>query len=173
MNRSLEQYLRSFTSDKLAKWVERLPLCQYWFNTNYHILTKCTPFEALYGVPPPKILDYIPSTIKVEAVDRQLHSSQKLIAILKHNLVQAQNAMKLQVDQYRLYRVFEVGDWIYLRLQPYKQQSIAHRVLTSCLLSSMVPSRFFRILEFLLTSCSCLLSPEFIQFSMFLVLKRN
>ena len=98
MNRSLEQYLRSFTSDKLAKCVERLPLCQYWFNTNYHILTKCTPFEALYGVPPPKVLDYIPSTIKVEAMDRQLHSRQKLIAILKHNLVQAQNAMKLQVD---------------------------------------------------------------------------
>ena len=127
VKRSLEQYLRSFTSDKLAKWVERLPLCQYWFNTNYHILTKCTPFEALYGVPPPKVLDYIPSTIKVEAVDKQLHFRQKLIAVLKHNLMQAQNAMKLQVDQYRLYRVFEVGDWVYLRLQPYKQQSIAHR----------------------------------------------
>ena len=127
VNRSLEQYLMSFTSDKPAEWVEWLPLCQYWFNTNYHISTKCAPFEALYGVPPPKFFDYIPSTTKVKAVDTQLHSRQELIVVLKHNLVQAQNAMKLQVDQHRLDRVFEVGDWVYLRLQPYKLQSIAYR----------------------------------------------
>ena len=35
--------------------------------------------------------------------------------------------MKLQADQHRSNRVFEVGDWVYLRLQPYKQQSIAHK----------------------------------------------
>ena len=127
VNRSLEQYLRSFTSDRPAEWVEWLPLCEYWFNTNFHVSTKCTPFEALYGIPPPKLLDYIPGTTKVEAVDRQLHSRQELIAVLRHNLVQAQNAMKLQADKHRSNRVFEVGDWVYLRLQPFKQQSLAHR----------------------------------------------
>ena len=60
-------------------------------------------------------------------MDRQLHSRQEPIAVLKHNLVQAQNAMKLQADQHRSNRVFEVGDWVYLRLQPYKQQFIAHK----------------------------------------------
>ena len=60
-------------------------------------------------------------------MDRQLHSRKEPIAVLKHNLVQAQNAMKLQADQHRSNRVFEVGDWVYLRLQPYKQQSIAHK----------------------------------------------
>ena len=89
VNRSLEQYLRSFIRDKPAEWVEWLPLCEHWFNTNFHVSAKCTPFEALYGIPPPKLLDYIPGTIKVEAVDRQLHSKQELIAVLRHNLVQA------------------------------------------------------------------------------------
>ena len=89
VNRSLEQYLRSFTNDRLAKWVKWLPLCEHWSNTNFHVSTKCTPFEALFGIPPPKLLDYIPSTTKVEAVDRQLHSRQELIAVLRHNLVQA------------------------------------------------------------------------------------
>ena len=70
VNGSLEQYLKSFTSDKPAKWVEWLPLCEFWFITNYHTSTKCTPFEALYGVPPPRLLDYIPGTTKVDAVDR-------------------------------------------------------------------------------------------------------
>ncbi|XP_075645315.1 uncharacterized protein LOC142616324 [Castanea sativa] len=35
--------------------------------------------------------------------------------------------MKLQVDKHRSDRVFEVSDWVYLRLQPFKQKSLAHR----------------------------------------------
>lgn len=127
MNKSLNQYLITFTSDKPIIWVEWLSLCEFWFNTNYQTSTKFTPFEALYGIPPPKLLDYIPGITKVKAVDRQLRSRQQLLAILKHNLVQAQNSMKLQADQHQSNMVFEVGNWVYLRLQPYKQQSIAHK----------------------------------------------
>jgi hypothetical protein len=29
--------------------------------------------------------------------------------------------MKQQVDQYKMEREFEVGDWVFVRLQPYKQ----------------------------------------------------
>jgi hypothetical protein len=36
----------------------------------------------------------------------------------------AQNCMKQQVDQHRSERSFEVGDWVFLRLQPYKQMSL-------------------------------------------------
>ena len=46
-------------------------------------------------------------------------------------------------------------------------------LLTSSLWGSMDPSRFFRGLELLLTSCNYLLNSEFIQFSMFLALRSN
>ena len=36
----------------------------------------------------------------------------------------ARNRMKQQADQKRSEREFAVGDWVYLRLQPYKQTSI-------------------------------------------------
>jgi hypothetical protein len=36
----------------------------------------------------------------------------------------AQNHMKQQADQHRSERSFEVGDWAFLRLQPYKQMSL-------------------------------------------------
>lgn len=32
--------------------------------------------------------------------------------------------MKSQADQHRTERAFQVGDWVFLRLQPYRQQSI-------------------------------------------------
>ena len=32
--------------------------------------------------------------------------------------------MKQQADQHRSERSFEVGDWVFLRLQPYKQMSL-------------------------------------------------
>lgn len=53
VNKSLEHYLRAFAIGKPTTWVEWLPLVEFWFNTNFHVATKMTPFEALYGYPPP------------------------------------------------------------------------------------------------------------------------
>ena len=36
----------------------------------------------------------------------------------------AKNCMKQQEDQHLSERIFEVGDWVFLRLQPYKQMSL-------------------------------------------------
>ena len=62
VNKSLEQYLRAFVGDKPHKWVEWLPLVEYWFNTYFHTAIKLTLFEALYGYSPLKLQDYIPGT---------------------------------------------------------------------------------------------------------------
>ena len=74
VNRSLEQYLQAFATTKPTAWVEWLPLAEFWFNTNFHSLTKITPFKALYGYPLPRLLDYIPGTTMVEVVDDHLQS---------------------------------------------------------------------------------------------------
>jgi hypothetical protein len=36
----------------------------------------------------------------------------------------AHNRMKQQSNQHRSERSFEVGDWVFLRLQPYKHMSL-------------------------------------------------
>ena len=43
---------------------------------------------------------------------------------LKDNLTIAQNRMKQQSDQHRTEREFELADWVFVRLQPYKQLSL-------------------------------------------------
>lgn len=49
-------------------------------------------------------------------------------SIIKHNLLRAQHRMKMQADKHRQERKFEVGDWVYLKLQPFAQSSVARRV---------------------------------------------
>jgi transposase InsO family protein len=65
VNKSLEHYLRAFATDKPSLWVEWLPLAEYWFNTNYHTSTKLSPFEALYGYLPPRLIEFVPGHTRV------------------------------------------------------------------------------------------------------------
>ena len=76
VNKSLEHYLRAFVADRPQAWVDCLPLAEFWFNTNFHSSIKLTPFEALYGYPPPKLVDYVPGTTRVAAVDLLLQDRQ-------------------------------------------------------------------------------------------------
>ena len=43
---------------------------------------------------------------------------------IQHNLARAQQRMQHQADKHRQERSFDVGDWVYVKLQPHIQQSI-------------------------------------------------
>nr|XP_023886373.1 uncharacterized protein LOC111998510 [Quercus suber] len=60
--------------DRPTEWSDWLYLAEYWFNTNYHSATKVTPYEAVYGFPLPRLLDYILGRTQVAAVDSLLQS---------------------------------------------------------------------------------------------------
>ena len=60
----------------------------------------------------------------VPEVRNQLEKSQKTIELLKDNLIIAHNHMRQQVDQCRTEREFDLGDWVFVRLQPNKQVSL-------------------------------------------------
>ena len=47
-----------------------------------------------------------------------IEHQQQVLQLLKDNLVLAQNRMKQQADQHRSEISFDVGDWVFLRLQP-------------------------------------------------------
>jgi hypothetical protein len=124
VNKCLEGYLCCFVSDKQAQWFKWLPLAEWWYNTSFHTATKMTPFMALYGYHPPSITSSLKEKSKVQAVEDHIENQQQVLQILKDNLTIAQNRMKQQADQHRSERSFEVGDWVFLRLQPYKQMSL-------------------------------------------------
>jgi hypothetical protein len=127
VNKAVENYLRCFTQDSPKNWSSWLPWAEFCYNTSWHFSTKLTPFEVVYGVPPPRLLSYIPGTTRVQAVDEVLRNREQILSILHHNLQQAQQRMKKYADIKRTERNFEVGQKVYLRLQPYRQMTVAHR----------------------------------------------
>lgn len=62
---------------------------------------------------------------RVAEVDQWLKERQIMAKVLQANLKKAQNRMKFFADKHRTDRELEVGDWIYLKLQPYKQTTVA------------------------------------------------
>ena len=123
----MEQYLRCFSGDKPKGWSRFLPLAEWWYNTAIHSSTNLSPFEAVYGYPPPKLIPITAGTIRVQEVENTLKTREQILGILHANLQHAQDRMKRFADLKRTERKFEKGDWVYLRLQPYKQQSLAQR----------------------------------------------
>ena len=83
-----------------------------------------TPFQALYGYVPPCWKELVQGDTKVPTVKSQLEENQKVMQVLRDNLTMAQNRTKQQAGQHRTEREFEVADWVFVRLQPYKQLSL-------------------------------------------------
>uniref|UniRef100_A0A8R7UTR2 Tf2-1-like SH3-like domain-containing protein n=1 Tax=Triticum urartu TaxID=4572 RepID=A0A8R7UTR2_TRIUA len=50
-----------------------------------------------------------------------------MTALIRDHLLRAQSRMKMQEDKHRSDRVFHPGDWVFLKLQPYMQQSVSRR----------------------------------------------
>lgn len=51
-----------------------------------------------------------------------------MLKLLKFHLRRAQDRMKLLADKHRSDRQFQIGDFVYVKLHPYRQVSVSHRV---------------------------------------------
>ena len=127
VNRCLETFLRCMVGEKPKEWVLWLPLAEWWYNSNWHSAIGTTPYEAVYGQPPSLHVPYIMGDSKVEAVDGSLRAWEECIKKQQFHLTRAQNRMKSQADKHRSDVEFQVGDLVYVRLQPYRQNSVALR----------------------------------------------
>lgn len=63
----------------------------------------------------------------LQGVEEMLNERQQQWSVLKDLLEAAQLRMKHFADCNRTEREFKVGDWVYLKLQPYRQVTVALR----------------------------------------------
>jgi RNase H-like domain found in reverse transcriptase/Reverse transcriptase (RNA-dependent DNA polymerase)/Retroviral aspartyl protease/Integrase zinc binding domain len=124
VNQCLEQYLRAMVFDKTNKWANYLSLAEWWYNSTWNSAINQSPFEALYGYPPPVLALGSAPRSRVANVNTLLRDRQAALAQLKSNLKRAQERMKKNADLKRSERAFAIGDWVYLKLQPYRQITV-------------------------------------------------
>lgn len=129
VNRCFKQYLRSLGHLRPNKWHAMLPWTKFWYNTTFHSSIGMTPFQALYGRPPPVVPNYKSQETPVAEVDHQLAARNVLLQQLKSILQAAQNRMQQLANPKRRHIEFQKGDWVFLRLRPYRQQTVFKRAL--------------------------------------------
>ena len=97
-----------------------------------------TPHKALYGFPMNMVPGYTTRASTVAKVDAFLKIRDILNTELTFYLQRAQAKMKKQADSHRCDKEFSEGDWVLLKLQPYRQRTLAERS------SQKLSKRFYR-----------------------------
>ena len=127
VNKVIAMYLRCVTGDRPCAWVGWLSWAEYCYNTSFHTALRATPFEVVYGRPPPPILPYRPGTARTEAADALLRGRDEMLAEVRQRLVQAQQLAKRYYDAHHREVEFDVGAWVWLRLLHRTAQSLDPR----------------------------------------------
>ncbi|XP_058732695.1 uncharacterized protein LOC131604261 [Vicia villosa] len=127
VNRSLETYLRCFAGEHPRKWHQFLHLAEYWYNTTEHTAIQMSPFKALYGRDPPKLIDYVTGSATEESLHNTLQEQHNVLAELKSNLKRSRIVMEKQANSKRRPFTFHEGDLVLLKLKPYRQTTVVHR----------------------------------------------
>ncbi|GKA44011.1 ty3-gypsy retrotransposon protein [Tanacetum coccineum] len=83
---------------------------------------------ALYGRLPLTVIPYPPGTSKVAAVDELLVERDELLRQLKENLLATKHRMEIKANRKRREVEFKVGDMVLVKLQPYRQLTLAKRL---------------------------------------------
>jgi hypothetical protein len=96
-----------------------------------------TPFRELYGYDAPTLIDLVFGDNRAPKAKDWIAESQDILKVLKENLQVAQNRQKVNADRHRIEHSFEVGDLVFLRLQPYRQSSLKKSGARSLNLDSM------------------------------------
>lgn len=83
------------------------------------------------------MIRFLPGETEVEAVARDLQDSDEALLQLKYNLAKAQEQMKRYTEKGRRMQTFNIGDCVFLKLHPHRQQSVVRRM------NPKLPLRFY------------------------------
>ena len=110
VNKTISMHLRCITGDRPRAWLDWLPWAEYVYNTAYHSALRTTPFDMVYGRPPPALITYNPATARTATVDTLLQERDSFITDVRECLLQAQEHAKCHYDAHHRPLAFNVGD---------------------------------------------------------------
>lgn len=108
-------------------------LAEYCYNTSLHSALNTTPFRVVYGRDPPHLLSYEPGMSKLDAVDEALRDRDAFLQTIRQHLQLAQARMTKVYNHTHRDVTYIVGQWVWLRIHPYRQlsgnRSLFHKLL--------------------------------------------
>lgn len=111
------------------------------------------------GRQPPKLLRYGDTPTPNANVEELLKDRDNILVELRENLEVAQGRMQKAANKHRRDGEYTVGDWVYLKLRPYRQSSVAY------IKNDKLFQRYFgpyQIMVGLLINCSYLFTATYI-----------
>jgi hypothetical protein len=116
VNAVLEDMLRACVLSSRGSWESWLPLAEFAYNNSYQESIKMAPFEALYGRKCRTPLNWIePGERRYYGIDF-VEEAEKKVHIIQQNMKATQSHQKSYADRRRRPLVFEVGDYVYLKV---------------------------------------------------------
>ena len=117
---TLKDLLRACILEFGGNWKDHLPLVEFTYNNSYQATLEMAPYEALYGRKCRTPLCW------EEVGDRKLNGPEMVqiiiekVKIIKDRMKAAQDRQKSYVDVRRRPLEFNVGDQVYLKVDPWK-----------------------------------------------------
>ncbi|KAI5311766.1 hypothetical protein L3X38_040939 [Prunus dulcis] len=117
---TLEHMLRSCVLHMKDSWDTHLALVEFVYNNSYRASIKMVPYEALYGrqCRTPICWNEVGDK-KLEKVD-SIRATTEKVKMIKEKLKIAQDRQKNYADNRCKDLEFAVGDWVFLKLSPWK-----------------------------------------------------
>jgi hypothetical protein len=102
------------------KWDDCLPLAEFSYHNNYQESIKMASFEALYGQQCQTPLNWLEPGERWFFRPDLVKESEEKVQRIRHHLKEAQARQKSYVDKRRRPLVFQVKDYVYLKVSPMK-----------------------------------------------------
>jgi hypothetical protein len=127
VNAILEDMLRACVLSSRGSWESWLPLAEFAYNNSYQESINMAPFEALYGRKYRTPLNWVKlGERRYYGIDF-VEETGKKVHIIQQNMRAAQSRQKSYADIRRRPLVFEVGDYVYLKVTPMKKKRFGVR----------------------------------------------
>ncbi|CAN6543824.1 unnamed protein product [Malus baccata var. baccata] len=117
---TLEYMLRSSVLQFGDAWHKRLLLIEFAYNNSFHSSIGMVQFEALYGKPCCTPLCWSGVSEQVLVGPEIVDETTQNIQVIKTNMKTVQDRQKSIADKHSTDRVYKAGDWVFLKLSPWK-----------------------------------------------------